>query len=1179
MKDTELNLTEPGRYRICGAPEGVDARALAALARNRGGAVLHVARDDARMAALGGALDFFAADLPVLQVPAWDCLPYDRVSPNADLSARRMDSLGRLAGRTEDDGPLVVLTTVNAMLQRLPSRDFVAEARFPLKVGERLDREALQTYLVHAGYHRVGQVMEPGEFAFRGGLIDLYPPGGRVAGDGAEDGGGDPLRIDLFGDEIEALRSFDALSQRTTGRLKAFTLQAASELSLDEGSVQRFRQGYRALFGAVTDSDPLYAAVSEGRKHPGMEHWLPLFHERLEPLTAYLPGAAVTLDHLAEEARDERLDAIADFYAARKEGAEDGAGDHGSPYKPLPPDRLYLSAADWDAGLAGRVVASFTPYREPDATARTVDLEGTQGRDFAPERTQGANVYEALRDHLNDLRKVGRRRILIASYSPGARDRLKTVLGDHGVEGLVEIDDAAAIPAPGQGIGIAVMPLERGFADSDLVTVTEQDLLGDRLSRPRRRSRRAENFLAEASQIAPGDHVVHVDHGIGRYEGLRTLEIGGAPHDCLLLVYDGDDKLYLPVENIEVLSRYASEDAHVALDKLGGTGWQGRKARLKKRLKDMAEELLKVAAKRALRRAPAMLPPHGAYDEFAARFPFQETEDQARAIEDTIDDLGSGTPMDRLVCGDVGFGKTEVALRAAFVAAVEGKQVALVCPTTLLARQHFQTFRDRFRDLPVRVEQLSRLVPPKAARAIRKDMVDGKVDIIIGTHALLSKSIQFGDLGLLIIDEEQHFGVRHKERLKQLRSDVHVLTLSATPIPRTLQLAMSGLRELSLIATPPVDRLAVRTFVMPFDSLIVREALLREHYRGGQSFYVCPRVADLAEARDYLTTHVPEVKAVAAHGQMAPTELEDVMTAFYEGQYDVLLSTNIVESGLDIPRANTLVVHRADMFGLAQLYQLRGRIGRSKIRGYAYFTLPARRQPTANAERRLKVLQTLDTLGAGFSLASHDLDIRGAGNLLGEEQSGHIREVGFELYQEMLQEAMATARGEGAAEDEGRWSPQITLGNAVLIPEDYVADLNLRLQLYRRIARLADEAEIEDFMAEMVDRFGPMPEEMRHLLDIVAIKQACFRANVEKIDAGPKGCTIAFRNDSFANPAGLIHWIGQEPGQAKLRPDHKLVILREWTGTDDRVKGVQRLVARLADIADAAEKDRKILAG
>ncbi len=1171
MKKNDLNLIKAGRYRLCGAPEGVDARALAALAQARGGAVLHVARDDARMAALTAALGFFAPGLTVLQLPAWDCLPYDRVSPNADLCARRMDTLGHLAAMEDGvaAGPLVVLTTVNAMLQKVPSRAFLREARFPLAVGARLDREALQTYLVHAGYHRVGQVMEPGEFAFRGGLIDLFPPGVNRSAEGE---GSDPLRIDMFGDEIEALRSFDALTQRTTGRLQAFTLQAASELSLDEGSIQRFRQGYRAQFGAVTDADALYAAVSEGRKHPGMEHWLPLFHERLERLTDYLPEAAISLDHLAEEARDERLAAVADFFAARKEAAADRASDPGSPYKPLPPDQLYLTGADWEAALADRVVASFTPYREPDAQARTIDLAGEQGRDFAPERTQGANVYEALRDHLAALRKAGRQRILVASYSAGARDRLRTVLADHGVEGLVEIADAAGLPAPGKGIGIAVLPLERGFADADLVTVTEQDLLGDRLSRPRRRSRRAENFLAEASQIAPGDHVVHVDHGIGRYEGLQTLEIGGAPHDCLLLVYDGGDKLYLPVENIEVLSRYASEDATVALDKLGGTGWQGRKARLKKRLKDMAEELLKVAAARALRRAPAMLAPHGAYDEFANRFPFQETDDQARAIEDTIDDLASGKPMDRLVCGDVGFGKTEVALRAAFVTAVEGRQVALVCPTTLLARQHFQTFRDRFSDLPVRVAQLSRLVTPKDAKLVKKELAEGKVDIIIGTHALLSKSIQFGDLGLLIVDEEQHFGVRHKERLKQLRSDVHVLTLSATPIPRTLQLAMSGLRELSLIATPPVDRLAVRTFVMPFDSLIVREALLREHYRGGQSFYVCPRVADLAEAREYLTSQVPEVKAVVAHGQMAPSELEDVMTAFYEGAFDVLVSTNIVESGLDIPRANTLVVHRADMFGLAQLYQLRGRIGRSKTRGYAYFTLPARRQPTANAERRLKVLQTLDTLGAGFSLASHDLDIRGAGNLLGEEQSGHIREVGFELYQDMLQEAMVTARGEGLAEDEGRWSPQITLGNAVLIPEAYVADLNLRLQLYRRIARLADGAEIEDFIAEMVDRFGAMPEEMRHLLDIVAIKQACLRANVEKIDAGPKGATIAFRNESFPNPAGLINWISQEPGQAKLRPDHKLVLLREWTEPSDRVKGVQRLVGKLAEIAEAGAK-------
>jgi transcription-repair coupling factor (superfamily II helicase) len=570
---------------------------------------------------------------------------------------------------------------------------------------------------------------------------------------------------------------------------------------------------------------------------------------------------------------------------------------------------------------------------------------------------------------------------------------------------------------------LAVLPMEEGFALPGITFIAEQDILGDRLVRRSARKRKAGDFIAEASALAEGDIVVHIAHGIARFVGLKTITAAGAPHDCLELRYAGDDKLFLPVENIELLSRYGSSDTEVQLDKLGGAAWQARKARMKKRILEMAGQLIRIAAERAMKTTQRLLPPEGLYDEFVARFPYDETEDQLSAIDAVLDDLAAGTPMDRLICGDVGFGKTEVALRAAFVTAMNGRQVAVVVPTTLLARQHFKTFSERFRGLPVNVRHASRLVAAKDLAETRKGLADGTVDIVVGTHALLAESIKFDRLGLLVIDEEQRFGVKHKERLKELKSDIHVLTLSATPIPRTLQLALTGVRELSLITTAPVDRLAVRTFISPFDGLTVREALLRERYRGGQSFYVCPRVSDLADQKEFLASHVPELKVAVAHGQMPPGELDDIMNAFYDSQYDVLLSTTIVESGLDIPTANTLIVHRADMFGLAQLYQLRGRVGRSKTRAYALFTLPVRKVMTANAERRLKVLQSLDSIGAGFELASHDLDIRGSGNLLGEEQSGHIREVGYELYQQMLEEAVAELRhGEGEVTDH-EWSP------------------------------------------------------------------------------------------------------------------------------------------------------------
>ncbi|MGQ3296096.1 MAG: transcription-repair coupling factor, partial [Shinella sp.] len=630
--------------------------------------------------------------------------------------------------------------------------------------------------------------------------------------------------------------------------------------------------------------------------------------------------------------------------------------------------------------------------------------------------------------------------------------------------------------------------------------------------------KRGADFITEVAGLDEGSIVVHAEHGIGRFVGLRTIEAAGAPHACLELVYADEAKLFLPVENIDLLSRYGGEGSDAMLDKLGGVAWQARKAKLKKRLLDMANGLIQIAAARLVRHAPVLAAPDGIYDEFAARFPYDETDDQATAIDAVREDLGAGRPMDRLVCGDVGFGKTEVALRAAFIAAMNGVQVAVVVPTTLLSRQHFKTFTERFRGLPIRLQQASRLVGSKELALTKKELSEGKTDIVVGTHALLGSSIKFANLGLLIIDEEQHFGVKHKERLKDLKSDVHVLTLSATPIPRTLQLAMTGVRELSLITTPPVDRMAVRTFISPFDPLVIRETLMREHYRGGQSFYVCPRLSDLSEIHDFLRQDVPELKVAVAHGQMPATELEDIMNAFYEGRYDVLLSTTIVESGLDVPTANTMIIHRADMFGLAQLYQLRGRVGRSKVRAFALLTLPVNRTLTGMAERRLKVLQSLDTLGAGFQLASHDLDIRGAGNLLGEEQSGHIKEVGFELYQQMLEEAVAEIKGDEEVADSG-WSPQISVGTPVMIPDDYVPDLHLRLGLYRRLGEITELGDIDAFGAELIDRFGPLPLEVQHLLKIVYIKSLCRVANVEKLDAGPKGVVVQFRNKQFPNPA------------------------------------------------------------
>ncbi|HEY6434742.1 MAG TPA: transcription-repair coupling factor [Acetobacteraceae bacterium] len=1137
---------------VYGAPEGWDAFLLARRRAEFGGPVLHVARDDARMARLAEALAFVLPEAEILRFPAWDCLPYDRVSPNAALVSERIATLGRLMER--GDKPRVVLTTVNALVQRVPPQSSFAGATLELKVNGDIKPDQLSRFLDANGYGRAGTVMEPGEYALRGGIVDIFPAGEA-----------EPIRLDLFGDTIESIRAFDPASQRSAGKRSRIILRPVSEVPLDRESIGRFRTAWRELFGPPAASDPIYESISAGRRHPGMEHWTPLFHASMTTLLDYLSGASVSLDHQAEEVLGGRLEMIADHYDARRMPAREGE----VPYRALPPDRLYLDRKGWEAMLAGGPVFAFSPFGKPDG-AVGVDGTGRPGPIFSQAAT-GPNAFEQLKAQAARWADEGRR-IVVAGWTLGSRERLLNLLREHGFKDYAAEESWAAVRRkPAGSISVVVLGVERGFVAERLALVGEQDLLGERISRPPRRRKRADQFIAEATEIAEGDLVVHQEYGIGRYDGLETLTVGAAPHDCLRLMYDGNEKLFLPVENIEVLSRYGSEAQGVALDKLGGASWQTRKARMKQRIRDMAGELIRIAAARQIREAPSMAPAEGSWDEFCARFPFAETEDQVRSISDVLEDLASGRPMDRLICGDVGFGKTEVALRAAFVAAMSGAQVAVVVPTTLLARQHYRTFSERFAGLPVRVAQLSRMVPAKEATEVRKGITDGSVNIIIGTHALLAKSIEFADLGLLVVDEEQHFGVAHKERLKQLRADVHVLTLTATPIPRTLQLALTGVREMSLIATPPVDRLAVRTFIMPFDSVVIREAVQRERFRGGQIFCVVPRIEDLPRMAERLKEIVPEARTAQAHGRLAPTVLERVMTEFSDGKHDILLSTNIVESGLDMPAVNTLLIHRADMFGLGQLYQLRGRVGRGKQRGYAYLTWPQNHRLSAAAQKRLEVMQTLDSLGAGFTLASHDLDIRGAGNLLGEEQSGHIREVGIELYQQMLEDAVAEQRAEGrrAAADRD-WTPNIALGLPVLIPETYVRDLPVRLGLYRRIGALASDVETEAMAAELVDRFGKLPEEVENLLQVVALKRACREAGVEKLEAGPKGMVVTFRGNLFRNPAGLISWLASKGGLVRLRPDHKLAIAREMN-VGERIRTARDLLNSLVRIVDQAK--------
>ncbi len=1153
MSETSLDLTQAlkrltgseGRLKIGQVPTGYDAWVIADLARLSGQRVCVVVRDAPRMDELSRALAFFASSLAVISIPAWDCLPYDRVSPQASLMAQRLAGLARAAQL--EGQPHIVLMTISSALQRLPSRAHIAEHVFSARPGNAISSEALTNYLSLNGFSRSATVREAGEYAVRGGIIDLFPPGEDM-----------PYRLDFFGDTLESIRLFDPESQKTSGQATHLDLVPAGEVLLDAAAIKRFRQGYVRLFGGQASSDSLYETISAGQRVAGMEHWLPLFHETLETVFDHLGTGLWVLDHQIDEAGDERRAQIEDYYNARHEAIE-AQKFNVSPIRPCPVEMLYLPLDDWKQNCASVCQRLVTPFSLADHAAH-INLPAKACRNFAAERAQGdINIFDCLIEHLGAQTRAGKN-IIIDCLSDGARSRMAGLIVDHGYGNQRLIETRSELENLKAGVlGLTAIGLANGFTTDELVIIGEQDILGDRMIRASKR-KRAENFLTEASSLQIGDIVVHIDHGIGRFEGLETVSVTGAPHECLRLIYHDNARLFLPVENIELLSRYGGDDATVMLDRLGGQAWQNRKARLKERLNLIADKLIQIAAERSLHDADRFMPMAGLYDEFSARFPYEETEDQFDAIEAVIEDLSRGRPMDRLICGDVGFGKTEIALRAAQIVAMGGAQVALIAPTTLLARQHARNFKARFAGMPVNIGELSRMVESKTASETRAGLASGQVDIVVGTHALLSDSIAFKRLGLVIVDEEQHFGVAHKEKLKELRTNVHVLTLTATPIPRTLQMALSGVRDLSIIATPPVDRLAIRTYITPFDGVILREALLREKYRAGQSFFIVPRIADLPEIEEFLGEAVPEVRYVVAHGQMTGADLEARMSAFYDGQYDVLVSTSIIESGLDIPTANTMIIHRADMFGLAQLYQMRGRVGRSKQRAYAYLTYSASKQLTPAAEKRLEILQSLDSLGAGFTLASHDLDMRGAGNLVGDEQSGHIREVGYELYQSLLEEAVANRQGVQVKEN---WSPQINLGIPVMISEAYVPDLELRMALYRRLSMLDQDEQIEGFAAELIDRFGNLPQEVDNLIEIVKIKLQSYRLNIAKIDVGPKGVVVTFRNNEFAAPEALIDFIGRQSHRVKVRPDQTLFLRDALEKLDDRIPALKALMAAL----------------
>ena len=1101
-------------------PEGSEPLLINEISENLDNNILIIARDLKRYQQLKDGLEFFL-NKDVLLYPQWDCVPYDRISPNKLITSKRLETLSRLSN--EKSKNKIILTTIQASCQRTLSLDEVKNKFISLKPGEVIDINNLVNFFVSNGYEKTPTVREHGEFSVRGGIIDFYSPLNK------------PIRLDLFGNTIDSIKSFDLISQRSLELLKEIFVYPASEIILNDKTIENFRINFNKKFGSQKEKVKIYDSISEGISYPGMEHWLPFFYNKTGSIFDYIDKPIILLDHLYDSSLDDFLETVNDHFKSRKDYDDNKLSKVENKYFSIEPSNLYQNKEEYNKNLYSRNCIRISPFKKPDA----INLNGKASTKYSNIKSNrnDSSSYENLKSDILDFTKKNKK-IIIACSSLGSSERVAKILINNGIlsnfknlESFKNIDQ--------KNIYLSVLNLNSGFHFDDYIFISEQDIFGEKFYRPRI-IRKAENFIREISSVMPGDAVVHVDHGIGRFENLSTLEINNAKHECLLIKYANDDKLYLPVENIEVLSRYGSDISDEMLDKLGGISWTTRKENLKKKIKFLAEELISVAAKRQLSKGEMFNVPEDFYEEFCSRFSFEETNDQLNAINDVLNDFEKGLPMDRLICGDVGFGKTEIALRASFLAAMSGKQVSILAPTTLLARQHYETFKDRFKGFPINVFELSRLTPKKDS--VIKSINSGSCDIVIGTHSLLGEKINFSDLGLLIIDEEQHFGVKHKEKIKKLRDNVHVLTLTATPIPRTLQLAMTGVRDLSIIASPPIDRRAIETYVFPNDPLVVKEALLRERHRGGQSFYVVPRISDIEDIEEYFKEFIPEINYITVHGQMPSKQIEDRINDFYMGSYDVLISTTIIESGLDIPNANTLIIHRSDMFGLSQLYQIRGRVGRSKVKAYAYLTYKEHKKLGKKALKRLEVLQSLDSLGAGFNLASYDLEIRGSGNLLGEEQSGQIKEVGIELYQNMLEETINELKNTTQKNKNNQWSPKISLPLSILIPEDYISDLTIRMEIYKRLSSIILEEEIDEIAAELIDRFGSLPQEVETLIDTIGLKNLCKKTNIEKIDCGNNGFLISFKNNTFSNPEELIKYINNKKNFISIRSDQRLFV-------------------------------------
>ena len=1128
--------------RLAGSALGL---AVSRAAQRHPGPVLVIAADTPEATRLEYELRFFTGDgetLPVLQFPDWETLPYDNFSPHQDIISQRLATLYRLP--TLERGLLVV--PVNTLMQRLAPRNYLQGHSLLMDVGECLDLESMRKRLEGSGYRYGSQVMEHGEFAVRGSLLDLFPMGSDL-----------PYRIDLFDEQVDSIRTFDPDTQRSLDSVQRIRLLPAREFPLHEDAITRFRQAYRLAFEGNPQNSAIYRGVSDGLAPPGIEYYLPLFFGDSASLFDYLAASTLVI---ATARVTDALDTVWNEINSRYESLR-----HNRERPLLAPAQAFFPPQDISEHTARYPLISVSALTAPQDDN---DVFATTPPPPLPIMARAERPAEALLKFIGDFPG----RVLFAAETPGRRETLLDVLKGNELHPAL-FDDWRSFAEGKARLGITVAPLEQGLLveSPPLAIVSEAQLFGEQAVQRRRRkttrTRDADALIRDLTELNVGAPVVHEDHGVGRYLGMQTLEVGGITTEFITIGYAGGDKLYVPVSSLHLISRYSGDTAENApLHKLGSDQWAKAKRRAAEKVRDVAAELLDIYARRAARAGHAFPEPDMHYRSFASTFPFEETPDQQSAIDAVLSDMHRTQPMDRLVCGDVGFGKTEVAMRAAFMAVHNGKQVAVLVPTTLLAQQHFQNFQDRFADWPVKVESLSRFRSAKQQEAVLQGLADGNVDIVIGTHKLLQEGIQFKRLGLAIVDEEHRFGVRQKEWLKSLRSEVHILTLTATPIPRTMNMALSGMRDLSIIATPPNRRLAIKTFVREWDNGLVREAFLRELKRGGQVFFLHNEVKTIDKMARELAALVPEARVQIAHGQMRERELEQVMLDFYHHRFNVLVCTTIIETGIDIPNANTIIIHNADHFGLAQLHQLRGRVGRSHHQAYAYLVVPPRKTMTADATKRLEAIEALEDLGAGFTLATHDLEIRGAGELLGDEQSGQMHEIGFTLYTQLLERAVQALKSGRQPELDAPLSRggEIELRIPALIPEDYLPDVHSRLVMYKRIASAENDEALRELQVEMIDRFGLLPEPTKNLFRITELKLKAQAMGMRKIEAGPQGGRILFDKAPKVDPTTIIRLIQTQPKTYKLDGQDKLRFTMNLEDREARFQAVEKLLNMLA---------------